>query len=157
MEPNNFGTTDGGMLTSLSCVEGYFLVVSLQEKLVRILFTTQVRDLVIPELKLLYTPVPWKFYVHSDKHPARRKKATRRRLVQNVQTVHRHRTKWVGYSMSKLWRLCYDKHQNKVITVTGDDQIHRFHRLSFPFLHVYSPPQAHIFYFSLLIFLSTPL
>ena len=89
MEPNNFGTTDGGMLTSLSCVEGYFLVVSLQEKLVRILFTTQVRDLVIPELKLLYTPVPWKFYVHSDKHPARRKKATRRRLVRSVQTVHR--------------------------------------------------------------------
>lgn len=63
MEPNNFETTDGGMLTSLSCVEGYFSVVSLQEKPIRILFTTQVRDSVIPGLKLLYTPVPWKFFM----------------------------------------------------------------------------------------------
>lgn len=63
MEPNNFGTTDGGMLTSLSCVEGYFFVVSLQEKPVRILFTTQVRDSIIPELKLFYTPVLCKFFM----------------------------------------------------------------------------------------------
>ena len=63
MEPNNFETTDGGMLTSLSCVEGYFSVVSLQEKPIRILFTTQVRDSVIPGLKLLHTPVPWKLFM----------------------------------------------------------------------------------------------
>ncbi|KIJ97130.1 hypothetical protein K443DRAFT_259258 [Laccaria amethystina LaAM-08-1] len=57
------------------------------------------------------------FHVQSDKHPARKKK----RVASCRVSCSPGGIELVGYSMS-LWRLCHDKHPNKVITVTGDDQ-----------------------------------
>ena len=124
------------------------------EKPVRILFTTQVRDSVIPELKLFYTPVPRKSLMCTPISILQEEEKRLGGASCKCPDCSPARTKWVGYSMS-LWRLCHDKHQNKVITVTGDDQTHHFHRLSFPFLHAYFPLAGSHFIF-LLVDLSFP-